>query len=146
LYLEEDPQVNRFEESLNLWKEVTGSLWLKNQSFILFLNRSDLFKEKIKVRPLSQYFKDYTGTFLSRISISDFFEHSNKTLIYREGEDNDYEAGVKFLQKKYDDAFKGTLLYRYVTCAVDRDNIQKVFESVKNTILIRKLEHLGMKV
>jgi hypothetical protein len=69
-----------------------------------------------------------------------------KTLIHFEGPDDDYEAGVKFLQQKYDNAFKGTLLYRYVTCAVDRDNIQKVFESVKNTILIRKLEHLGMRM
>jgi GTPase SAR1 family protein len=117
--LEEDPEVNRFDESLHLWSELSGSLWLKERSFILFLNKSDLFREKIKVHPLSKYFKDYTG-------------------------DNSYDDGVNFIRKKYDDAFKGARLYRYVTCAVDTDNIRKVFESVKNTILIRRLEYLGM--
>lgn len=62
LKLEEDLQTNRLDESLKLFNEITGSQWLKDRSFILFLNKSDLFKEKLKVSPLSDKFKDYTGT------------------------------------------------------------------------------------
>jgi len=44
--LEEDNQTNRLEESLRLFCEVTSSTFFKPRSWILFLNKSDLFLEK----------------------------------------------------------------------------------------------------
>jgi len=46
MVLQEDGTTNRMEESLNLFKEVTGAQWFSGKSFILFLNKSDIFKDK----------------------------------------------------------------------------------------------------
>lgn len=59
--LEEDNRTNRMEESLQLFGEVSGSQFFaeKEISWILFLNKSDLLRQKIINRPLSKYFPDY---------------------------------------------------------------------------------------
>jgi GTPase SAR1 family protein len=59
LILEESPDTNRFAESLRLWKSITAYKVFKDTPFILFLNKSDLFEEKIKRVPLSDYFETF---------------------------------------------------------------------------------------
>lgn len=44
MVLEEDTKTNRMEESLQLFKKLSGSSHFDNTSFILFLNKSDLLK------------------------------------------------------------------------------------------------------
>jgi len=44
--LQEDNITNRLEESLKLFGEVSSSQWFEGKSFILFLNKSDIFKKK----------------------------------------------------------------------------------------------------
>lgn len=61
--LREDDQQNRMTESLSLFEEISNSRWFSNTNFILFLNKTDLFQEKIKQVPLSNYFKDFKGFF-----------------------------------------------------------------------------------
>jgi GTPase SAR1 family protein len=48
LKLYEDNETNRMHESLKLFKEITNSKWFAETSTILFLNKSDLFREKIR--------------------------------------------------------------------------------------------------
>jgi hypothetical protein len=36
--------------------------WLSHATFILFLNKVDLFREKIKMADISKHFPDYKGT------------------------------------------------------------------------------------
>lgn len=59
----EDPSVNRLEESLNLFEQIVNNRWFKEASFVLFLNKLDLFREKIMStsRHLRQFFPDYRG-------------------------------------------------------------------------------------
>jgi len=59
--LEEDDYTNRIVESLNLFEETINSKWFKNSHIILFLNKKDLFKEKIKTSDPKIIFPDYTG-------------------------------------------------------------------------------------
>jgi len=47
LKLQEDGETNRMEESLVLFRDVTGSQWFSEKSFILFLNKCDLFEKKL---------------------------------------------------------------------------------------------------
>jgi len=70
--LYEDEKVNRLEEALNLFENICNSRWFRDTSIILFLNKSDLFKEKIQKVPLTVTFPDYAG-------------------------DNSFEAGTAFL-------------------------------------------------
>lgn len=59
--LEEDNRTNRLEESLQLFGEVSGSQFFseKDITWILFLNKTDLLREKIQTRPISMFFKEY---------------------------------------------------------------------------------------
>lgn len=59
----EDATVNRLEESLNLFEQIVNNRWFKEASFVLFLNKLDLFREKIvcSSRQLTSFFPDYKG-------------------------------------------------------------------------------------
>src|SRR3954470_9197898 len=59
--LYEDENTNRIVEALNLFEEICNSRWFRETSMILFLNKRDLFAEKIARVPLNQYFEEYTG-------------------------------------------------------------------------------------
>eukprot|EP01121_Diplochlamys_sp_Union-15-3_P000636 TRINITY_DN1053_c0_g2_i3.p1 TRINITY_DN1053_c0_g2~~TRINITY_DN1053_c0_g2_i3.p1 ORF type:complete len:293 (+),score=43.69 TRINITY_DN1053_c0_g2_i3:44-922(+) len=61
LKLYEDNETNRMHESLRLFKEICNSKWFVDTSMILFLNKKDLFEEKINKVPLTVCFKDYDG-------------------------------------------------------------------------------------
>lgn len=43
---------NRLEEALNLFEEICNSKWFENTSIILFLNKEDLFRDKIAVKDI----------------------------------------------------------------------------------------------
>ena len=52
---------NRMMESLVLFDSVVNSRWFMRTSIILFLNKVDLFRQKLPRSPLSNYFPDYSG-------------------------------------------------------------------------------------
>lgn len=60
--LMEDESVNRMDEALTLFDSICNSRWFEKTSILLFLNKTDLFREKLKTTPLNEYFKDYQGT------------------------------------------------------------------------------------
>lgn len=59
--LREDDTQNRITESLLLFDEVCNSKYFRNTNFILFLNKTDLFEEKLGRVDLSVAFPTYTG-------------------------------------------------------------------------------------
>jgi len=52
------------EESLKLFESIVNNRWFVETSVILFLNKKDLFEEKITMSPLTICFPDYSGMFL----------------------------------------------------------------------------------
>ena len=48
-------------ESLVLFDSVVNSRWFMRTSIVLFLNKVDLFRQKLKKSPLVEYFPDYSG-------------------------------------------------------------------------------------
>jgi len=118
--LEEDLATNRLEESLRLFNEVTASNFFKPTSWILFLNKSDLFEHKIKKTPLSHFFPEIP-----------------------ENKGSDFDEGCKYLQKRYEANFKGGRLYPYVTCAIDTNNCKRVFTAVRDTVITAALNEAG---
>lgn len=61
MVLAEDEEMNRMIESLKLFDSICNSKWFVETSIILFLNKKDLFEEKIKRSPLTICFPEYTG-------------------------------------------------------------------------------------
>ena len=70
LKLYEDNETNRMHESLQLFKELCSTKWFQFTPFVLFLNKKDIFEEKIKRVPLTVCFPDYVNncTFFSMYS------------------------------------------------------------------------------
>ena len=54
---------NRMHESMKLFDSICNNKWFIETSIILFLNKKDLFGEKIKKSPLTICFPEYTGVF-----------------------------------------------------------------------------------
>ena len=109
LKLYEDNTTNRMQESFKLFKEISNSKYFVNSSIILFLNKSDLFKEKIKTSPLDKYFPEYTGG-------------------------DDFTQATTFIKEKFEE-LSSKMVITHITCATDSSNIKTVFEAVRTTIL-----------
>lgn len=63
LVLAEDEEMNRMIESMKLFDSICNSKWFVDTSIILFLNKKDLFEEKIRRSPLNSCFPEYTGKY-----------------------------------------------------------------------------------
>jgi len=118
--LYEDEKVNRLEEALNLFENICNSRWFRDTSIILFLNKSDLFKEKIKRVPLTVTFSDYTG-------------------------ESTYEAGTTFLEQEFlkRNHYKKPI-YCHITCATNTQNVAVVFNGVKDIVVREALQKAGL--
>jgi len=49
------------QEALALFDSICNSRWFVRTSIILFLNKIDLFREKLERSPISSFFPDYQG-------------------------------------------------------------------------------------
>lgn len=116
--LYEDGKTNRMEEALRLFEDTAGSKWFVNTSFILFLNKRDLFAEKIQKVPLTVCFKDYTGP-------------------------NTYADSLNFIREQFEVRTQKKL-YVHITCATDSGNVAAVFNAVKEIIIQKHLEDSGL--
>ncbi|KAH8797307.1 guanine nucleotide binding protein, alpha subunit, partial [Flagelloscypha sp. PMI_526] len=58
---DDDISVNRLVEAFTLFESICSSLSVKNSSIILFLNKMDLFREKLLHSRLDAHFPEYTG-------------------------------------------------------------------------------------
>lgn len=52
---------NRMHESMKLFDSICNNKWFTDTSIILFLNKKDLFEEKIKKSPLTICYPEYAG-------------------------------------------------------------------------------------
>lgn len=59
--LAEAPDQNRLTESLTLFEQILHQKWFVETPVILFLNKHDLFKEKIEAVDLGLFHASYTG-------------------------------------------------------------------------------------
>jgi len=119
--LEEAAKMNRLEESLQLFADLTGSQWFSNVPFILFLNKSDILFEKLKKKNLHQFFPEIP-----------------------EPKGADYETAIAFIRDKFEDKFNGHRLYPYVTCAVDTENCSRVFQTVQDNVITTVVRAVGL--
>merc|ERR1719183_2783464 len=59
--LYEDETQNRMNEALQLFEQIANSKWFKDTAMILFLNKKDLFAEKITKKDMTCLWPEYTG-------------------------------------------------------------------------------------
>jgi len=127
--LEEDDNTNRLIESLKLWKALTGTDFFKPIPFMLFLNKSDLFREKLERVPLKTVFPEYEK-FCAREEA--------------QGKDS-FTQGTIFFEKQFKSQYGGLAGFRvHVTCAIDTESCKNVWKTVREFILQKAAEALGV--
>lgn len=123
LRLFEDEKMNRMEETLNLFDEICNSRWFHDTAIILFLNKCDVFAEKIKKVPLTvcPIFAEYAGP-------------------------NTYTAGCELIEAAFHAKNRNSekTIYAHVTCATDTGNVAAVFDAVKDIIINISLGEAGL--
>ncbi|XP_035715482.1 guanine nucleotide-binding protein G(o) subunit alpha isoform X3 [Folsomia candida] len=110
--LHEDETTNRMQTTLSLFDSICNNRWYTDTPIILFLNKMDLFKEKIKKSPLTLCFPDYKGR----------------------GDEN---SAVDYIMTQFDVKNKSTTksIYFYKMCALDGWTIKAAFDDiVKNRL------------
>ena len=112
---EEEPSLNKVVESLQVFTDVCNNKLLKKASMIVFLNKADLFEEKIKKSLIKNYFPEYTG----RQELND--------------------AKI-FFKKKFQDIFqesemKESSIFMHSTTNTDRLITKKIISMVEEVLL-----------
>jgi len=116
----EDQTVNRMKESLELFEQICNSKWFTKTAIILFLNKYDLFQEKIKETSLTVLFPEFTGG-------------------------NDEKAGQEFIQAQFISLNKNPKkkIFAHTTTATDTENVRIVFNVAREVIISQNFANLG---
>lgn len=109
--LREDETQNRMRESMALFEEVCNSHWFRTVPFILFLNKTDLFREKLPKSDLSKTFPNFTGG-------------------------TDFDAASNFIKARFTELNQSPHeVFAHFTCAISTENIGFVFGCVRKLLL-----------
>ncbi|GKY94287.1 hypothetical protein MPSEU_000394500 [Mayamaea pseudoterrestris] len=122
--LAEAKRTNRMVEALDLFRSVCNNRAFANTSIMLFLNKKDVFAEKIMYSDIAaqKAFADYAGP------------------------PKDFNAGVLYFIQKFkdcliDDDFNDSFIH--VTCATDTNNMEFVLDSTRTIIMTDNLRRSG---
>ena len=63
------------QESLKLFDSICNNKWFTDTSIILFLNKKDLFEEKIKKSPLTVCFSEYAGKLYLHVFVKSYLSY-----------------------------------------------------------------------
>ncbi|AGO11918.1 AaceriADR153Cp [[Ashbya] aceris (nom. inval.)] len=117
----EDERVNRMHEAIMLFETLLNSKWFYNTPFILFLNKVDLFEDKVKRSPIRKHFPDYPG---------------------RVG---DAETGLKYFERIFLSLNRTKKpIYVHRTCATDTQSMKFVLSAVTDLIAQQNLKKSGI--
>lgn len=121
LYLPDEPETNQVIDSMRLFDSICNLKWFSHTTLLLFLNKKDVFARKIASIPLETCFPDYDGPPRS------------------------YENASLYIWQQFEKLCRlERVIYRHFTCARSRDNITRVFASVKDDIQRLSLNNLGL--
>jgi len=119
----EDRRTNRLRESCNIFETIVNNKAFSHISTILFLNKTDLLEEKIRVVDISDYFPQFAGDPRSLREIQQFL--------------------VNLFDARRAD--RSQPLFYHFTTAIDTRNIKFVFQDVHETILNKNIRSLMLQ-
>jgi len=119
----EDEENNSMVDSIDLFGSICHEESFKETAMILFLNKKDLFAEKIKTIPITEcpYFQNYNGGA------------------------SDYDQTTGFIKAVFEE--KDTTskqIFTHLTCAVDKNQVEKVFNDIQTVIINASLAQGGL--
>ncbi|ORZ12612.1 guanine nucleotide binding protein, alpha subunit [Absidia repens] len=117
----EDETVNRMQEAMTLFDSICNSRWFVKTSVILFLNKIDIFKDKLAKHPLKESFPDFSGP-------------------------NTYDAAADYILNRFVSLNQSDSkqIYTHFTCATDTEQIKFVMAAVNDIIIQNSLRDVGL--
>ncbi|KAK6303983.1 guanine nucleotide-binding protein G(t) subunit alpha-2-like [Coregonus clupeaformis] len=112
LVLLEDDEMNRMHESLHLFNSICNHRFFEDTTHVLFLNKKDVFQEKIKHVHLNVCFPDYDGS-------NTYEDASNHVKLQFES------LNLRQAEKP---------IYTHITCAVDTQDVDQAFNAITDVI------------
>ncbi|KAM9426982.1 guanine nucleotide-binding protein G(olf) subunit alpha-like isoform 1-T1 [Salvelinus alpinus] len=129
MVIREDNNTNRLREALDLFRSIWNNRWLRTISVILFLNKQDMLAEKVLA---------------GKSKIEDYFpEYSRYTIPHEAtpepGEDPKVTRAKFFIRDEFLRISTASgdgrhYCYPHFTCAVDTENIRRVFNDCRDII------------
>ncbi|XP_041370762.1 guanine nucleotide-binding protein G(o) subunit alpha-like isoform X2 [Gigantopelta aegis] len=117
--LEEDPTFNSLQDSIQAFHEVSHNLFLEKTDFVLFLNKKDLFVEKIKKSTIKSCFPTYKG-------------------------EQTVEASLKYIKDQFLQHKPGhKQVYIHVSCAIDTSLMKDILANIIDIIVELNLRKAG---
>eukprot|EP00924_Labyrinthula_sp_SR-Ha-C_P016842 maker-scaffold_6-snap-gene-16.16-mRNA-1 protein AED:0.08 eAED:0.08 QI:473/1/1/1/1/1/2/168/462 len=137
----EDATKNRMIDSMELFQTTITNPDLEKVGWIIFFNKSDLYKEKLNKVPIrdieNELFLDFEGPYCP-LGIDE--EHKD----FKEAHD----AGIKYFQGKFQTMLREAggkrAFFSHVTCAMDQHNVHVVFQLTKKIVLRDLMTEHGM--
>ncbi|KAJ3250539.1 hypothetical protein HDU77_006573 [Chytriomyces hyalinus] len=117
----EDNSTNRITESMVLFNTVCNHAMFKTTAMILFMNKIDLFREKLSKSPIVEYFPEYGG-------------------------ENTFDRGTEFFASLFTQLNKTPerKIYVHFTWATDTNQIKKILTMVNDVILSMSMSNMGL--
>ncbi|XP_062376809.1 guanine nucleotide-binding protein G(olf) subunit alpha isoform X1 [Sardina pilchardus] len=129
MVIREDNSTNRLRESLDLFRSIWNNRFLRTISVILFLNKQDMLAEKILAgkSKLEDYFPDYARYSPPTDAAGDPGEDPRVTRAK-------FFIRDEFLRISTASGDGKHYCYPHFTCAVDTENIRRVFNDCRDII------------
>nr|CAG8530619.1 4848_t:CDS:10 [Entrophospora candida] len=110
--LEEDNDVNRVQDSIQLFEKICNHNLFTNTGIILFLNKIDILKHKLTTTQVKKYFPDYEG-------------------------DNGYDSVTEYFQNLFLDCNENEdkHIYTHLTHATDTKYMRVIVASVNDIVI-----------
>ena len=113
----ENTNVNRMQESLNVFDSVCNNRWFLKSAILLFLNKKDVFDEKLIYSPMENYFPEYA-------------------------KEKEKEGPNEFIQSQFRSRNRThSTIYCHYTNAKDTENVRVMFD-----VMIDKINVDAMKM
>ena len=106
-------------EAMMLFESLVNGEWFKDKPIILFLNKIDLFHEKLGVSPVSNHFPDYKGGNEDSDAAADYFADRFRSINRTAGRE----------------------IYVHYTNATDTSLLKATMQSVQDMIVQKNLQN-----
>ncbi|KAH7695140.1 guanine nucleotide-binding protein G(I) subunit alpha 65A [Aphelenchoides avenae] len=117
----EDGETNRLRDALRLFNDIAMNPLFDRAHMILFLNKKDLFEEKIRSIPLRKCFPNYKFK-------------------------NNYKTATSYIIRKFEKYHRENKknIYSHLTCAKDTGQMQFLTETVADMVIQSLIKHSGI--
>ncbi|KAI9057233.1 G-protein alpha subunit [Trametes sanguinea] len=125
-YLDEDPRTNRIDDSLQLFKQICSNALLKRAHLVLFLNKTDVLKEKLAA---GVQVKKYITSYGDRA--------------------NDYDTVVAYFKAHFTQVHRrnnenNRVLFPHLTSVVNTKAMQSIITDVRDSIFRNYLKSAAL--